>query len=57
MAKRARRNGKAKRRTASGVVVAMQQRFGSQRTNHGNPKRKAARDRKAWRRDHEQNGD
>ncbi len=57
MAKRARRHGKAKPRRANGIIVAMQRRFGTQQTNHGNKRKERDRDRNAWRRDHEQNGE
>lgn len=57
MAKRARRNGRAKPRRMNGTIVAMQRRYGTQQTNHGDKRKKAARDRNAWRRDHEVNGD
>lgn len=52
MAKRKRKNGRAKRRAMNGVVVAMQRRFGSQGNHTHTDKRKRRRDRNAWRKDH-----
>jgi hypothetical protein len=57
MAKRARRNGRAKPRKANGIIVAMTRRFATQQTNHGNKRREQARDRNAWRKDHTVNGE
>ncbi len=58
MAKRARRNGRAKPRKASGVEVAMQRRW-SQQGNHTHAdRREKRRDRQSWRKDEQvANGD
>jgi hypothetical protein len=44
MAKRARRNGRAKPRRASGVIVSMNLRYGTQQTSHGNKRIKRGKD-------------
>lgn len=53
MAKRSRRNGRAKPRTPNGVVVAMARRFAQQGGHTHADRRERRRDRNSWRKDEE----